>query len=413
VPLAPLHRVRPLDSTGTKGVAFWTLVLASTAGHIVNGSTTPVIPRLAQDQLGADPALSGALVSLAAFASIIAMPIAGALTDRCGPRRVIAVAAALSTVGLALVLIALSVPSLAASRIVFGAGNAAVATALTAWVVAEIPSQQRGRALSLFGLSVWVGLALGPVLGENLLQSFGHRAVWAAAIAVQLIGLALAMMARDGRSQHRMASGRSGRASGARDVLSTVVRPGSAGFIAWAGEGFLIAFLIPHLVGHGVDSQGLWGAANVFSVFALSVVAARLVLGGLPDRIGATPTARASLIVLAAGLGVLAIATDFATATVGAMLIGVGYSPLFPALTLLSTGRLRPEHRATGVGVFSAFTSAGYAAGSLLGGLLVTHLGSSVALATLAVLQLAAIGILNRPRGGKTEPVPAVEPPLV
>jgi MFS family permease len=405
--------VRPLASTGTRGLAFWTLVLASTAGHIVNGATTPVIPRLAQEQLGADAAVGGALVSLAAFASIIVMPVAGALTDRWGPRRVIVVAALLSAVGLALILVMLTIPSLALSRIVFGAGNAAVATALTAWVVAETPSGQRARALSFFGLSVWVGLALGPVLGENLLQSLGHRAVWGTAIAVQLAGLGLAMLARDGRSQHRMASGRAGRASGAREVLTSVARPGSVGFIAWAGEGFLIAFLIPHLVGRGVDSQGLWGAANVFTVFALSVVGARLLLGGLPDRIGATITARASLLVLALGLGVFALAGDFGVATLGAMLIGVGYSPLFPALTLLSTQRLPADRRATGVGVFSAFTSAGYAAGSLLGGLLVTHLGSSAALVILAVLQLAAIGILNKRRGGAAEPVPAVEPPLV
>ena len=63
--------MRPLAQTGTKGVAFWTLVLASTAGHLVNGATTPVIPRVAQEQLHADPALSGLLVSLAAFASIM------------------------------------------------------------------------------------------------------------------------------------------------------------------------------------------------------------------------------------------------------------------------------------------------------------------------------------------------------
>ena len=406
--------MKPLHTTGTKGVAFWTLVLASTAGHIVNGATTPVIPRLAEDQLGADPALAGLLVSLAAFASIIAMPIAGALTDRWGPRRVILAAALLSAVGLALVLVMLSIPSLAVSRIVFGAGNAAVATALTAWVVAEAPVGERGRALSFFGLSVWVGLALGPVLGDSLLQSFGHRAVWAAAVVIQLLGLLCALSARDGSAPRRAATATRTRASGAlRTILTSALRPGSVGFIAWAGEGFLIAFLITHLVGQGVETGGLFGAANVFTVFAASVVVARLLMGGLPDRIGAATTARASLVVLAAGLGVLAIAHTFSTAAIGAALIGLGYSPLFPALTLLATRDLDADRRATGVGVFSAFTSAGYAVGSLVGGLLVTQLGSSAALGILAVLQLVAIGILRRGRAGERRVAPAVEPPLV
>jgi MFS family permease len=398
--------VRPLATTGTKGVAFWTLVLASTAGHIVNGATTPVIPRLAQEQLGADPALAGLLVSLAAFASIIAMPIAGVLTDRWGARRVILVAALLGAVGLALVLVMLSVSSLAVSRVVFGAGNAAVATALTAWVVAEAPAGERGRALSFFGLSVWVGLALGPVLGDSLLQSFGHRAVWATAVVIQLLGLLCAMSARDGSAPQRAAAGARVRASGALlTVLTSAVRPGSVGFIAWAGEGFLIAFLITHLVSQGVETKGLFGAANVFTVFAASVVAARLLMGGLPDRIGAATTARASLVVLASGLGVLAIAQNFSTAAVGAVLIGLGYSPLFPALTLLATRGLDADRRATGVGVFSAFTSAGYAAGSLIGGLLVTQFGSSAALGVLAALQIAAIPLLRRGRAGEPRPL--------
>lgn len=405
--------MRPFAETGTKGAAFWTLVLASTAGHAVNGATTPVIPRLAQEQLGADPALAGLLVSLGAIAAIIAMPVAGALTDRWGARRVLVAAGVLSAVGLALLLVMLSVPSLAMSRLVFGTGNAAVATALTAWIVAEAPIAQRGRALSLFGLSVWVGLALGPVLGENLLQSLGHRAVWTSAIALQLLGLGIALLARGGGAPERPAERRrDGRARG-RSVLADVARPGGVGFVAWAGEGFLIAFLISHLVSRGFDEQGLFGTANVFTVFAASVIAARLLLGGVPDRIGATVTARASLCVLAAGLGVLAVAGDFWSAALGAALVGVGYSPLFPALTLLATRELDSSRQASGVGVFSAFTSAGYAAGSLIGGVLVAQLGSSWALVILAGVQLAAIPLLGPRRGGGPAAVSAVEPPLV
>lgn len=405
--------MRPLAETGTKGAAFWMLVLASTAGHAVNGATTPVIPRLVQEQLGGDPALAGLLVSLGAVAAIVAMPVAGVLADRWGPRCVIITAGVLSALGLALLLVMLTVPSLAMSRLVFGAGNAAVATALTAWVVAEAPVAERGRALGLFGLSVWVGLALGPVLGENLLLSLGHRAVWTTAVALQLLGLGIALLVRGGSGAIRGADPH--RTGTPRDssVLVRVARPGAVGFIAWAGEGFLIAFLISHLVSRGLDSQGLFAPANVFTVFAASVIVARLLLGGLPDRIGATLTARISLGVLALGLGVLAVAGDFWSAALGAALVGVGYSPLFPALTLLATRELEPGRQSSGVGVFSAFTSAGYAAGSLLGGVLVAHLGSGWALGILAAVQLAAIPLLGPRRDWPAGSAPAVEPPLV
>jgi MFS family permease len=145
---------------------------------------------------------------------------------------------------------------------------------------------------------------------------------------------------------------------------------------------------------HG--AQGVLGAANVFAVFAGSVVGVRLLLGGLPDRLGPVRTARAALVVLAAGLVVLAVAHDFPTAAAGAVLVGAGYSPLFPTLTVLATRRLDDRTRATGVGVFSAVTSAGYAIGSLVGGLLVSTVGSGWALAVLAALQLTAVPALGR-----------------
>ena len=387
--------MRPLAETGTRGAAFWMLVLASTAGYVVNGATTPVVPRLATEHLGADAALGGLLVSLAAFVSIGAMPLAGLLSDRVGPRRVLLGSGLLAAVGLGVVLVALSIPSLAVSRVVFGAGNAATATALTAWVVAEAPVAHRSRALGLFGLAVWVGLALGPVLGESLFRSVGHQAVWVVTIGIQLVGLTVALLVRGGRAPvHTTEVRRVG--TDVASVLRAVVRPGAAGLVAWAAEGFMIAFLIQHLVDQGVDAQGVLGAADVFAVFAGSVVGVRLLLGGLPDRLGPVRTARAALVVLAAGLVVLAVAHDFPTAAAGAVLVGAGYSPLFPTLTVLATRRLDDRTRATGVGVFSAVTSAGYAIGSLVGGLLVSTVGSGWALAVLAALQLTAVPALGR-----------------
>lgn len=395
MPPAPVHAVRSLAETGTRGAAFWSLVLASTAGYVVNGASTPVVPRLAADQLGADPALGGLLVSLAGFASIGAMPIAGILSDRIGPRRVLVGAALLAALGLGIALVALSVPSLVVSRLVFGAGNAATATALTAWVVAEAPVVERSRALGLFGLAVWIGLALGPVLGDHLYQSLGARALWSGTIGIQLGGLVVALLARDGSAPARRPRTRAA-GPGIVHVLRAVLRPGAAGLVAWAAEGFMIAFLIEHLVGQGVAGQGVFGAANVFTVFAASVVGARLLLGGLPDRVGPVRTARAALVVLASGLLVLAVARDFPTAAIGAVLVGAGYSPLFPTLTILSTRGLDERTRATGVGVFSAVTSAGYAVGSLVGGVLVSAVGSGWALVVLAGMQLLAVPALGR-----------------
>lgn len=407
--------MRALAETGPRGLAFWLLVFAATLGNIVNSASTPVLARIVQEHLAGDAALAGFVVSLSAFASIAAMPLAGILADRVGVRTVIVVATVVAAVGLAVVLASLTVGGLVSSRILFGAGNAAVATVLTAWVVAVVPAGQRGRALSLFGLSVWVGLALGPPLGENLSQSAGYQAVWIVAIALQVGGLVLASFVRGAPRTVAVADPREvarGMSAWA-PTLRTIALPGGVAVTAWAAEGFMIAFLIQHLEKNGLPAEGVTGAANVFTVFAASVIVSRLLIGGLPDRIGGVATARISLLVLGAGLAVLAFSGHFAVAAIGAVLVGAGYSPLYPALTMLATDGLDPSRRASGVGLFSAMTSIGYAIGALLGGVLVQSVGETTSFLLVAGAQLL-VGLLLRGQRGVAPaagaPSPAPEP---
>lgn len=395
--------VKGIAERGTRGVAFWLVVAASTLGNIVNSSNTPVIARVIGDDLPGDDALAGALVSLAAFASIAAMLIAGSAADRFGIRPVLVAATAIAVAGLLLVSIALTIPTLGVSRVIVGGGNAAVAMSLTAWIVADVPHRERGRALGLFGLSVWVGLALGPTVGDTLYREFGQQSVWLVSAGLQASALAVTFAVRAPRAGHsrempavQVAPGVG--LAGWIEILRAVAIPGTVTIAAWACEAFMIAFLIQHLDTRGVASDGLFGAANVFTVFAASVIVTRLAFGGITDRVGAVIVARWALVAVAAGMVTLGAADSFTVAAIGAVLVGVGYSPLYPALTILATDTLHPRRRSTGLGVFSALTSFGHALGSLVGGVLILQIGEAWTFVTFAGVVLLAIPLL-RDRG--------------
>ena len=57
------------------------------------------------------------------------------------------------------------------------------------------PPTRRGEALSLYSLGLWAGLALGPLLGELVLDDDRFDAVWLLAagccLVAGLIGLSL------------------------------------------------------------------------------------------------------------------------------------------------------------------------------------------------------------------------------
>jgi predicted MFS family arabinose efflux permease len=249
------------------------------------------------------------------------------------------------------------------------------------WIVEAAAPGQRGRALSLLGLSVWLGLGLGPPLGELLRAGPGFDAVWLAVAALDLAALAVvawlpAPPARPG--DHGAAPARW------RDAARAVLRPGVAGGLSWGAQGVVLAFLILHLRAEGVAAP-----AAVLTIFSASVIASRLVLAGAPDRYGPKRAAAASQAVAAGGLLVLALASSMHVAAGGAILLGMGYATLQPSLTLLALDRLDPRRRSAGTGLFVACMDLGVAGGTALGGLVAAWRDEGAALVLAAALTAA------------------------
>src|SRR5262245_2196711 len=155
----------------------WCAVLC---GYLALGATIQALPGL---RLGS-AATTGALVTLAAAATALARPFAGRWADRGAP--VARVGAALVALGAVGHLVARSVPEMAVARLLMGAGEGALFTGALVAVLHDAPVARRGRLIGHFGLSMWGGLALGPVLAA----AFGGAALWFAAAAA-LTSLAL------------------------------------------------------------------------------------------------------------------------------------------------------------------------------------------------------------------------------
>lgn len=393
--------MRRFTPQGGLGRGFWLVFAASTLTGIANSASAPVLSRYAGDVLDATPAVAGFIVSISALVGIVVQPLAGIGADRFGPRAISWLGGLVGIAGLLLIVVSVDSLAVAGSRFAFGIGYAAIGTAVMAWIVASVVRAERGRALSLFGISIWVGLALGPQLGETVFDAWGYTAVWIVCAAVQLAAVLCVLPISD-RAQrvHRTSEHTTGAGgvTGLRAAFFAVARPGVVAALAWSGEGFMLAFLIVHLQKNGLAAVGLTGAASVFTIFAISVIGTRLLLGGLPDRLGPVKTARIALLALALGMILLGYSYSFVAAAAGAVLMGAGFAPLYPALMMLATERLDPRRRAAGVGVFSAFTSVGYASGAFFGGVIAGIWGEGLAFVAIALLQLAAIPVVRHAR---------------
>jgi predicted MFS family arabinose efflux permease len=142
------------------------------------------------------------------------------------------------------------------------------------------------------------------------------------------------------------------------------VRPGFAIALASFGYAAVATFIVLHL-----EARGVGHGATVFGAFAAMIVLTRLVIGDLPDRVGATPVAVAATLGEAVGLVLIAVAHSLPVALLGGLAMGAAFSLLNPSLMLIALGRVSESARGAAMGTYTAFFDAGVGLGAPLAGL--------------------------------------------
>jgi MFS family permease len=368
------------------------LFFAALLAFIAIGAALPVLPTFVRGSLHAGDIAVGVVVGAFALTSVVCRPLAGRQADRRG-RRVVMVAGALAmTLGGALYLLSSSIALLILARLFVGVGEGAVYTAGATWAVDLAPEGRSGFALGLFGLAVWGGLSLGPLAGELLRSGVGYDAVWILTAVLPLAGAAIAVRLPEPPRAALLAG-----APRVPLLPRPARRPGVALALANIGYASLAGFVVLHL-----RARGIGGGASVFTAFAVAVFASRLVLSRVPDRAGARRTATAAGLLEACGLLIIALAGSLPVALLGAIVVGVGFSMLFPSLALMVVGEVGEDSRGSALGAFTAFFDVGVGLGAPLAGATASLAGYP------AVFVLAAIAALGTAVLAATAQAPAV-----
>ena len=350
------------------------------------GATLPVLPQYVKGPIGSTDLAVGVVVGAYAITGLACRPIAGSIADLRGRRPVVVAGAVVTVVASLLYFLPLGVAGLVVARLILGAGEGVVYTASSAWVVDVTDPQRRGRIIGLYGLAIWGGLSLGPPIGDLLNRELGYEAVWAFAAAAPLLAAAIAIrIPEPPRPEPTAASG--GRS---RLLATEALGPGLAVTLATLGYAALAGFIVLHLNDRGIDH-----GSTIFTAFALTVVAARLLFGWLPDRIGGMRCAVGAAILEAVGLTVIALAQSLTVAALGAVLVGGAFSLMFPSLVLLVMDRVADDRRGIAMGTFTACFDLGVGIGAPIAGVaaVLGGYGYTFALAALAAIGAAVVAL--------------------
>ncbi len=336
-------------------------------------------PRFLED-LGASSFEIGILFAVTAVASVAVRPAIGRALDHRGRRTVILGGAALNT---AVVLLYFPVtalgPYIYAVRILHGFAIATLFTGLFTYAADVIPAQRRVEGIALFGVSGLLPIALGGLIGDLVLQSGDFDHLFLTSLVFGVIALALAFPLSEPTGLPVGA--------GRRRFFETIRQPDLRP-VWWITGIFSLAlsayftFLRTFIDDAGFGSVGLF-----FATYSAVAITERLTLGWLPERIGQKRVLLPAIVMLGAGLVVLASAGSAVAVGVAGALCGGGHGFVFPILSAVTVTRASAAERGSAMSIFTAL----FDVATLIGGPL---FGAVIAIADYRGTFLLAAGIL-------------------
>jgi MFS family permease len=372
--------------------AFVALTLSELAYFTAVGILLATTPLFVTGPLGGAELGVGLAMGSFSVTTLLLRPWAGRWVDRHGRRLLLvggAAAFAVVTVGH---LVVDSLPALVALRLLLGAAEAMYFVAGFAALADLAPPQRAGEALSLNSLALYVGIAVGPLIGQVLLRWRGFDAAWIGAVALAVLATALAARVPETRGPV------DDDAAPTPLLHRAAVVPGLALFCGVAAMSGFLAFAVLHAQAVGIER---W--SGVLLLFGGTVVVCRVALARLPDRAGPVRLAAAALAVCGLGLVVVGAFGTPVGLVVGTVVLALGVAFLTPAIFATVFNAVPAAERGSAAATTSVFIDLGLSGGPILLGVVAATTSLPTSFLLAAVLPAAGSLLLVGRAGRRTQ----------
>jgi predicted MFS family arabinose efflux permease len=354
---------------------FWLALAAfaiGTEAFVIAG----LLPVMAAD-LHVTLAATGQLVTAYAITYAIGSPILAVLFNNFDRRTVVSLALVCFIAGNLIAAVAFSFGILLLSRMLMAVGAGLCMPTAMAVAVAIAAPERRGRAASMVISGMTVATVLGVPLGTWVGNHFGWRATFVlvaglgtVALAGLLLGLPRGLPRNAATLTQRLAVARR---SEVLKALAVTLIWGLGGFTAFT-------YLAVPLQKLGFDANGV---SIALLVFGIAAAIGNTAGGALSDRIGPLRTSTLGLAGMVLSLVLQSLALKFAPpATAGVLFLvfiftqGISGWMFYPG-QVAHLVRLEPQASVIALSLNASAMYIGFAAGSALGGLVLSTLGSS------------------------------------
>jgi len=382
----------------------------------------PLLPFYAE-HLGANAAMVGALIASFSVAQLVAAPVWGWLSDRYGRRPAILVGLLLSAVAYVIFAFASSIWLLFLSRIVQGLGGGTIGV-VQAYVSDVSDTKDRAKMLGWLSAVTSLGAVIGPAIGSMLVRFGGHTApgLGSAALCLLVSGFAWKFLKESrGTTTMEMAVVVPHTGTGAiKRVLSRPNDPATRliwiyaiAIGAFYGTTAILPLILAERVGVNEQNVGYF----VMYLGGIGVVVRTGILGRMIEWLGEARLCRLGLVLLAAGLMLVAAIHSYPMMFLSFTLMPLGTAFIFPAVTAMLSRVVAQTERGLYMGVQHTFGGISRVSFPLATGYAMDRIGKGVPYVIAGCMVLASLVLTSsmekyaQPPSTKLKPEPQPTPP--
>ncbi|MGG2093505.1 MFS transporter [Bacillus sp. S13(2024)] len=349
------------------------------------------LPIYALQELHGAESEAGLITTVFLIASILTRPFASKWIEKSGKYTVfISSLLVLSTASI-FYFIPQSIIGLLVLRFFHGIGFGMATTATGAIVADIIPDSRKGEGMGYYGLTLNLGMAIGPLLGLTVMHQAGTNVMFIINTLCSLFALVAGLfvtLPKKTIMPERTIERNTGVKIGGFLENSAIPVSMVSAFFALIYSG-IISFVSIFAKEHNlVEAAGYF-----FVVYAVVLLISRPFTGKWFDVFGANIIIYPAILSFAVGTFLLSVSNTSLLFLLSAALIGLGWGTTFPSLQTIAIQVAPPEKRALATATFLSIFDFGFGIGSFIFGIAASKIDYGSIYFYCSFLILIGIGV--------------------
>lgn len=294
---------------------------------------TPTLPVYAE-KIGATDKSIGWVVGIFTISSVGIRPLVGIALDSWGRKGVLLIGLVIFIIASIAYSIVPTVALILLFRFIHGFGWGASNTAISTVASDFIPISRFGEGMGYFSLASSLAMAVGPAVSLSLMKEYDFGLV----VKVAVIVVAIAMLLSFFVNYKDVKAERSSKNDGANEkkvkrkiIEKSSLRAASTIFFVSVTYGAINSFLALFAESQGVGNIGLF-----FTVYAVSMLISRPLIGKLIDDVGINYAVVPALVGVILAMGIISVSDTIGKFIIAAIIYGIGFGAAQSSLQTLA-----------------------------------------------------------------------------